>query len=169
MLNEAAGRASRRYHPRRQGSVCVMAERTTQSIVIDARPEHIMDVIADFPEYPSWVAAAKQVDVLETNPDGKASRVRFVLDAGVIKDTYELAYTWAPDGLKVSWELVSGGIQKAQSGSYTLEPQSGGTSTKVIYELMVDLAIPVIGLLKRRAEKVITDTALKELKKQVER
>ncbi|MBB3038901.1 SRPBCC family protein [Hoyosella altamirensis] len=146
-----------------------MAERTTQSIVIDAPAESVMAVIADFPEYPSWVSAAKQVDVLETFPDGRASRVRFVLDAGVIKDTYELSYTWSHDGLRVSWELVSGGIQKAQSGSYVLEPQSGGRSTKVTYELMVDLAIPVIGLLKRRAEKVITDTALKELKKRVER
>lgn len=144
-----------------------MADSTAQSIEVAATPERVMAVIADFPEYPRWVAAAKQVDVVEDGPDGKPKVVRFVLDAGVIKDTYDLVYTWSPDGLRVSWELVRGGIQKAQSGSYTLTPTGAG-STVVTYELMVDLTIPVIGMLKRKAEKVITDTALKELKKQVE-
>ena len=32
----------------------------------------------------------------------------------------------------------------------------------------MDLAIPMIGLFKRKAEKVIMDTALKELKRRVE-
>ncbi|GGC71177.1 SRPBCC family protein [Hoyosella rhizosphaerae] len=145
-----------------------MTERTTQSIVIEAPADRIMAVIADFAEYPSWVSAAKSVEVRSSLPNGRASRVRFVLDAGVIKDEYELAYTWSPDGLVVSWKLVDGGIQKAQSGSYTLEPLPDNR-TRVTYELEVDLSIPVIGLLKRRAEKVITDTALKELKKRVER
>ncbi|MFC7107281.1 hypothetical protein ACFQ0B_64275 [Nonomuraea thailandensis] len=36
------------------------------------------------------------------------------------------------------------------------------------YELTVDLSVPMIGLIKRKAEKVIVDTALKGLKKRVE-
>ncbi len=36
------------------------------------------------------------------------------------------------------------------------------------YQLAVDLAIPMLGMFKRKAEKVIMDTALKELKKRVE-
>jgi len=43
-----------------------------------------------------------------------------------------------------------------------------GASTEVTYQLAVDLVIPMLGLLKRKAEKVIMDTALKELKKRVE-
>ena len=69
--------------------------------------------------------------------------------------------------MAVSWELISGEIQKSQFGSYTLEPGPNGT-TSVTYELTVDLTIPMIGLFKRKAEKIITDTALKELKKRVE-
>jgi hypothetical protein len=38
----------------------------------------------------------------------------------------------------------------------------------VTYGLSVDLAIPMIGMIKRTAEKVILDTALKELKRRVE-
>ena len=36
------------------------------------------------------------------------------------------------------------------------------------YRLAVDVSIPMIGMLKRKAEKVIIDTALKGLKKRVE-
>jgi uncharacterized membrane protein len=43
-----------------------MADQSTQSIVVDAPAADVMAVIADFPSYPEWVSAAKQVDVLAT-------------------------------------------------------------------------------------------------------
>ena len=143
-----------------------MAEKTQRSIVVEAPPSRVMDVIADFDAYPTWVSAAKSVEVLEVDENGRGKRVKFVLDAGMVKDTYELEYDWAADGSSVSWNLVSGEMQKSQNGSYTLKETGGGTD--VTYELTVDLNIPMIGLFKRKAEKVITDTALKELKKRVE-
>lgn len=126
-----------------------------------------MAVIADLESYPEWVAAAHSVEVLDKLPDGRARTARFVLDAGVVKDTYTLSYTWRPDGKAVSWTLVGGDLQKAQDGSYELIVLPDG-GTQVVYELTVDLNIPMIGMFKRKAEKVITDTALKELKKRVE-
>jgi hypothetical protein len=51
-------------------------------------------------------------------------------------------------------------------GSYVLQPD--GSGTKVTYQLAVDLSIPMIGMLRRKAEKVIIDTALKGLRKRVE-
>lgn len=144
-----------------------MPERTKRSISIEAPAARVMDVIADFDAYPAWVTAAKFVEVLDAGRGGRADRVRFVLDAGMVKDTYVLRYAWAADGMSVSWELESGEIQKAQFGSYVLEHESGGGTT-VTYQLTVDLTIPMIGLFKRKAEKAITDTALKELKKRVE-
>jgi uncharacterized protein YndB with AHSA1/START domain len=143
-----------------------MADESTQSIVIDAPPERIMAVIADFAAYPEWTNAVKQTEVLTEGADGHAEQVRFNLDAGPIKDVYTLAYEWAQDGLKDSWTLVKGQMQKAQEGSYTLTPQ--GARTEVTYTLAVQLAIPLLGLLRRKAEKVIMDTALKELKRRVE-
>ncbi|WP_306359366.1 SRPBCC family protein [Nocardia sp. CC227C] len=144
-----------------------MADRTQRSIVIDAPSDRVMAVIADLESYPEWVAAARAVDILEKGSDGRARTARFVLDAGVVKDTYTLAYRWRPDGKAVSWTLVSGDLQKAQDGTYELIDLPDG-GTQVVYELTVDLNIPMIGMFKRKAEKVITDTALKELKKRVE-
>ena len=142
-----------------------MADQSTQSIVIDAPAAAVMAVIADFPAYPSWVSAAKQVEVLEPGPGGRARQVHFVLDAGAVKDDYVLDYTWDGDR-RVDWTLVRGQMQKKQDGSYVLAESAG--STTVTYTIAIDLTIPMLGLIKRKAEKVILDTALKELKKRVE-
>ena len=142
-----------------------MADQSTQSIVVDAPPADVMAVIADFASYPQWVAAAKTVEILETAPDGRAQQVHFVLDAGAVKDDYVLDYTWDGDR-SVSWTLVKGQMQKRQEGSYTLTERDG--ATEVTYAITIDLSIPMLGMIKRKAEKVILDTALKELKKRVE-
>jgi ribosome-associated toxin RatA of RatAB toxin-antitoxin module len=142
-----------------------MAEQSTQSILIGAPASDVMAVIADFPAYPEWVAAAKKAEVLETGEDGRARQVHFVIDAGVIKDDYVLAYTWDGDR-RVSWSLVRGELMKRQEGSYVLAERGG--ATEVTYTIAIDVTIPLIGMLKRKAERVILDTALKELKKRVE-
>jgi hypothetical protein len=142
------------------------AEESTQSITIGADPADIMAVIADFPNYPLWAGAVKEADVVEAGPDGRARRVAFQLDAGIVRDRYELAYVWSDDTL-VEWDLVSGQMMRAQHGSYTLRPDGPGR-TYVTYQLSVDLIIPMLGLLKRKAERMVMDQALKELKKRVE-
>lgn len=143
-----------------------MADESTQSIVIDAAPERIMAVIADFAAYPEWTDAVKATEVVRTHSDGSAAQVRFELDAGAVKDEYVLAYDWAADGRSVRWHLVRGQMQKSQEGSYRLE--FDGTATTVTYTLAVQLVIPIIGLFRRKAEKRIMDTALRELRRRVE-
>ena len=145
-----------------------MAETSTQSIVIAAPRARVAEVICDFARYPEWVSAAKRVDVLEEYEDGYASQVRFVLDAGVIQDEYTLAYEYTEDISRIEWQLVAPSrIQKSQQGSYDIEENADGTST-VTYTLAVELAIGMLGMFKRKAEKMIMDTALRELKRRVE-
>jgi ribosome-associated toxin RatA of RatAB toxin-antitoxin module len=146
-----------------------MAERTESSIVIDAPPGEVLDVIADFEAYPEWAGDVKQARILVEEGDGWADQVEFTLDAGAIKDTYVLDYDWdvVEDGTGVvSWHLVTATVLKTMNGSYALALD--GERTRVTYRLTVDVKIPMIGLLKRKAEKVIVDTALKGLKKRVE-
>jgi len=144
-----------------------VAERTESSITIDADPSAVMAVIADFASYPEWTGAVKQAEVRSSSPDGRARQVWFDLDAGAIKDRYTLAYTWKADR-EVRWSLVEAEqIVKTMDGAYLLQPNDDGTTT-VTYQLMVDVRIPMLGMIKRKAEKVVIDTALKELKKRVE-
>ena len=125
----------------------------------------IMAVIADFAAYPQWASGVRAAEVLEQE-DGRASRVRFTLDAGPVKDTYVLGYDWDGDA-GVQWHLAEpGSVISAMDGGYLLADR--GEATEATYELTVDLRIPMPGLLKRRAEKTIIDTALKGLKNRVE-
>jgi ribosome-associated toxin RatA of RatAB toxin-antitoxin module len=142
-----------------------MADQTTSSIMIDATPAEVMAVISDFPAYPEWAQGMKKVEVTDVGPDGRAENVHFELEAAPIKDSYTLGYDWHGDSA-VRWNLVEGKVLKAMEGAYELRPS--GSGTEVTYRLAVELSIPMIGMLRRKAEKVIIDTALKGLKKRVE-
>ena len=142
-----------------------MADQASSNITINAPKSDVMAVIADFDAYPQWSGQIKKVSIDETGSDGRAKQVTFSLDAGVINDDYTLAYTWHGDD-RVDWTLVKSKALKSQVGSYILESADEGTA--VTYQLAVDLNIPMLGMFKRKAEKVIIDTALKGLKKRVE-
>lgn len=143
-----------------------MAEHTRSSTTIDAAPADVMAVIADFAAYPVWTGEVKEIEVLAEGPDGRAEQVRLLLDAGAIKDEHVLAYTWDGDH-EVSWTLVKSQMLKALDGSYSLRRLASG-GTEVTYQLSVDVKIPMLGMIKRKAEKVIIDRALAGLKKRVE-
>ncbi|QCW51220.1 SRPBCC family protein [Nocardioides dongxiaopingii] len=146
-----------------------MAEQTTSSITVDAPAAAVMDVIADFESYPTW---AKGVKVAETRSSyageqqDRAREVFFALDVAPVKDEYTLAYQWDGDR-QVTWTLAEGKMLKALDGAYVLRDLGNG-STEVTYRLALDVSIPMIGMIKRKGEKILIDTALKGLKQRVE-
>jgi len=141
-----------------------VADQTSSSITINASPEAILAVIRDLESYPAWTDAISKVVIEEPGKDGP-SRATFSMSASGMSDEYTLNYDWKADG--VSWELAGPStLQKSQQGSYRLS--AAGDSTKVDYLLTMEVKIPMIGLLKRKFQKRITDTALKELKNRVE-
>ncbi|MFG2499365.1 SRPBCC family protein [Streptomyces sp. NPDC048441] len=142
-----------------------MAEHTSSSITIEAAPAEVMGVIADFARYPDWTGEVKEAEVLDTDDQGRAMQVRLVMDAGAIKDDQTLGYTWTGEN-EVSWTLVKSQMLRSLDGSYLLRPV--GEGTEVTYKLIVDVKIPMLGMIKRKAEKVIIDRALAGLKKRVE-
>ena len=125
-----------------------------------------MDVIADIASYPEWVSEYTETEVLEADAEGYPRVARLVLEAAVLRDTMVLEYDWPADRKSVRWSLVSSTLLKALDGAYLLTEK--GTGTDVTYELSVDLLVPMIGLLKRKAERRLTETALKDLKMRVE-
>ena len=145
-----------------------MVEQTASEILVAADPAQVMAAIADFAAYPQWATGVKQTEVVEPGPGPgeRARRVRFVLDAPPIRDEYVLRYQWDGDRA-VSWTLDRGTILRGLDGAYVLEPEPAG-GTRVTYRLSVDVAIPLIGMLKRKAERVIIEAALRGLKQRVE-
>ncbi len=141
---------------------------TVSDIIIEASPAQVMSVIADFANYPKWATGMNMIELVEAPASGPPTAVRFDLDSPPIKDTFTLRYHWR-DEHQVSWCLVpdEDTMLTAMDGSYTLDPVAGGR-TRVTYHLSVDLRLPILGMLKRKAEKVIVDSALRGLKRQVE-
>lgn len=144
-----------------------MTELTTSSIVIAATPERVARAIADFAAYPSWAKGVKKTEVLSSDDQGRPQQVRFVLDVPPISDTYTLAYVWDGDR-SVTWTLVESNLLRSLDGVYELKGRADG-STEVSYRLQLDLNVPVIGMLKRKGEKVLIETALRGLKTYVEK
>jgi hypothetical protein len=141
-----------------------VADQASSSITIDADPQAVLAVIRDVEAYPDWTGGIARAEVLEPG-DGGPRTVSFAMSQGGLSDEYTLVYDWQPDG--VSWTLAAPTkLQKSQQGSYRLVAEGG--RTQVTYLLTMDIAIPMIGILKRKAEKIIIDSALKELKKRVE-
>ncbi|HVL64548.1 MAG TPA: SRPBCC family protein [Actinomycetota bacterium] len=142
-----------------------MAEKVKDSIDIEASAEEIFEVATDFSAYPDWNANIKQVEIKETDDDGRATQVWYEVDAKikVLRYTLEYDYSDAPEGF--SWTLVEGDV-KTLEGSYAFDEFEDVTD--VTYELKIDPGFKVPGMLRRQAEKMIVRTALEDLKKRVE-
>ena len=99
-----------------------MAINETRDIVIEASPEEILDVIADFEAMPEWSEPHQSAEILETGDDGRPSKVKMKVKTAGITDEQVVAYTWSDN--EVTWTLVSSGQQKSQDGKYTLVPKA---------------------------------------------
>ena len=142
--------------------------RTVSDIVIDATEPKIMETVCDFEKYPAWATGMTVSEIVARDDEGRAKDLRFVLDSPPIRDTFVLRYDYS-DPHRLTWSLVSDQavILQAMDGVYALDAITPN-QTRVTYQLYVDLKIPILGMLKRKAEKVIVDTALKGLESYVE-
>ena len=143
-----------------------MADQTESSTTVDAAPANVMSVIEDFASYPEWAGEVRSAEVTAVGADGRPAEVRFVMDAGVIKDEYTLRYDWSGSE-RVTWSLVNGKVLTELDGSYDLAATPDG-GTEVTYRLSVGIALPMLGMMRRRAERVIIERALAGLKKRAE-
>jgi hypothetical protein len=66
----------------------------------------------------------------------------------------------------VSWSLVESNTQNVQNARYRLTENGDGT-THVIFDLEVDLKIKLPGLVVKKVQKSIADTATTGLRKEV--
>ncbi|MBW3603114.1 MAG: SRPBCC family protein [Actinobacteria bacterium] len=142
-----------------------MTEEVREHIVVRASPDAVMDVIADFERYPEWQAEVLRVEILEVDERGRATRVRFVVDARIVRATMVLAYAHAPDAMR--WSLVEGDQVRRNDGAYLLWERPDG-STDVTYELVVEPAVAVPAVVRRSVARHIVDGALRGMKRRVE-
>jgi hypothetical protein len=79
---------------------------------------------------------------------------------------YALRYDHSGAPARMAWTLEQGDIVRVLDGEYAFEADPTGTA--VTYRLAIELAVPLPGFVKRRAETKILTTALDELRHRCE-
>lgn len=141
-----------------------MAVSVQSVITIEAGIPEIMAVMADVETLVDWSDAHRAVEVREADEDGWPILVWERISQAGITDEMVVKYEWY-DG-EVSWSLVESGAMKAQNARYQLTDNGDGT-THVVFDLEVDLKIKIPGMIVKKAQKGIADTATKGLRKEV--
>ncbi|NLD86044.1 MAG: SRPBCC family protein [Actinomycetales bacterium] len=141
-----------------------MAVSVQSVITIEAGIPEIMAVLADVETLVDWSDAHRAVEVREADEDGWPILVWERISQAGITDEMVVKYEWY-DG-EVSWSLVESGAMKAQNARYQLTDNGDGT-THVVFDLEVDLKIKIPGMIVKKAQKGIADTATKGLRKEV--
>ncbi len=156
-----------------------MQAEESRTIDIQAPIEVVYSVITDFERYPLWARSLKRVVILDGAPTteseqkGLPREVEFFGGAIGFSVRYRLRYEYDPPK-KLAWELVEGVIRgpllkigiTSLDGSYEFE-SLGENSTRATYTLRASLPVG-IGALRRKAEEIVMDTGLKDLKRRAE-
>jgi len=144
-----------------------VTDQATEHTYIDAPVEQCWAVVTDFGRYAEWANDIKAVIVLERDSAGRGTRVTYRAGAFGRSTSYTLAYDFSEAPNRLSWVQAAGDITSRLDGDYRFTAnESGGTD--VIYNLVVELKVPLPGFVKQRAAARIIGTALRELKARVE-
>jgi hypothetical protein len=132
-------------------------------VVIEATPEAILDVLADVEAVPSWSPVHKCAEVIDTHPDGRPHHVKVTVGVMGVLDQEILEYHWGPDWLV--WDSDQSTRQHSQHVEYTLTPEAG--KTRVRFDITLEPAGPVSGLIVKRASKTVLAAATDGLRERV--
>jgi hypothetical protein len=143
-----------------------MADAAHEQIEIAASPGRCFAGATAFEDYPAWTSDVKQVTVLDRDGLGRGTRVEFHVAGLGRRVRYVLDYDFTDAPHAFSWSMVEGDLLRALDGRYAFAPADRGTH--VDYTLTVDLAVPMPGLVKRRASGMIMGNALRDLKRALE-
>lgn len=144
-----------------------MTDEATRTITIRATPEQCYAIALDVERYPEWAADLKQVEVLARDEQQRPTTVRFRAGALGRSVHYTLDYDHSQAPRVLAWVQTEGDLTRKLDGEYVFEDDGEG-GTKLTYHLTVELKVPLIGFIKRRAEARILGTALRDLKARAE-
>ena len=136
-------------------------------ISIDAPIADVQKALFDLDKYPEWSAQIKSAEALARDDQGRITKVKMSIDAGMMKDRPTLDYDWSQAPNKLSFSLDEADLLTSMDGTYTITSIDEDT-TEVTYELGVTLSMPVPAMMRQKAEKATIDAALAQLKSHLE-
>ena len=144
-----------------------MTDLSKSLISIDAPIEAVQKALFELDKYPEWSAQIKSAEALARDDQGRITKVKMSIDAGVMKDRPVLDYDWSQAPNKLSFSLDEADLLTSMDGVYTISAIDADT-TEVTYELEVALSMPVPAMMRQKAEKATIDAALAQLKSHLE-
>ena len=144
-----------------------MSDMSSSTISIDAPLDQVAATLFAIADYPQWSGAFKEVDVLESDGQGRTTKATLSVDAGAVKDLVTLNFEWSEAPDRVTFSLEDANILTKMDGAYLLKSLDSDT-TSVTYELSVGLSMPIPAMLITKQEKSTIDSALKQLKEHIE-
>ncbi|WNG36112.1 SRPBCC family protein [Archangium violaceum] len=106
----------------------------TRSIVINAPPEKVFDVIVDYDRYAEFIPEVKKI----RTSDRKGNEVKIHYEVDIVKTIHYTLLAREDRPKRMSWTFVEGEVMKDNQGSWVLEPEGEGR-TKATYT--VDMAL----------------------------
>jgi hypothetical protein len=144
-----------------------MTDLSKSLISIDAPIADVQKALFDLDKYPEWSTQIKSAEALARDDQGRISKVKMSIDAGMMKDRLTLDYDWSQAPNKLSFSLDEADLLTGMDGIYTITSVDEDT-TEVSYELEVSLSMPVPAMMRQKAEKATIDAALAQLKSHLE-
>jgi len=144
-----------------------MTDLSKSLISIDAPIADVQKVLFELDKYPEWSAQIKSAEALARDDQGRITKVKMSIDAGMMKDRPVLDYDWSQAPNKLSFSLDEADLLTSMDGVYTITAIDEDT-TEVSYELEVALSMPVPAVMRQKAEKATIDAALAQLKSHLE-
>jgi hypothetical protein len=144
-----------------------MTDLSKSLISIDAPIADVQKALFELDKYPEWSAQIKSAEALARDDQGRITKVKMSIDAGMMKDRPVLDYDWSQAPNKLSFSLDEADLLTSMDGVYTISAIDEET-TEVTYELEVALSMPVPAMMRQKAEKATIDAALAQLKSYLE-
>ncbi len=144
-----------------------MTDLSKSLISIDAPIADVQKALFELDKYPEWSAQIKSAEALAHDDQGRITKVKMSIDAGMMKDRPVLDYDWSQAPNKISFSLDEADLLTGMDGIYTITAVDEDT-TEVTYELGVQLSMPVPAMMRQKAEKATIDAALAQLKSHLE-
>lgn len=144
-----------------------MAEFSTATITIDAPITEVQKVLFALDKYPEWSTQIKSAEALDHDDQGRITKVKMSIDAGMMKDRPTLDYDWSEAPNKLSFSLEDADLLTGMDGVYSFKSIDEDT-TEVTYQLEVSLSMPIPAMMRQKAEKATIDAALSQLKTHLE-
>jgi hypothetical protein len=144
-----------------------MTDLSKSLVSIDAPIADVQKALFDLDKYPEWSTQIKSAEALARDDQGRITKVKMSIDAGMMKDRLTLDYDWSQAPNKLSFSLDEADLLTGMDGIYTITSVDEDT-TEVSYELEVSLSMPVPAMMRQKAEKATIDAALAQLKSHLE-